>query len=106
MNDVEARVVEYQITYNRLTADFKEKCPCSYNLMISYLKVEKIKEGFYAKRINKANKKGTSITFAAVDSVDVYNEEIAKVSEDIKKVTQRARFKECLKELEEYNKEA
>ena len=69
----------FALTWPGLTAKMQQENPLEYDLCILYIKREKLNNGFVAKRICKANSKGTKITFEKVQT----REEAKKAAEQL-----------------------
>ncbi|MHC1722488.1 MAG: hypothetical protein AB9836_04685 [Aminipila sp.] len=74
-------VIGYQMSFSKLTNKLLEKDEDMYKKMLYVAKAEEVRKGFIATRVNKANSKGTKITFSCaktVEEFDLYCKELDK----------------------------
>lgn len=69
----------FAFTWPLLTAKMQKEDPVQYEKCILYIRREKLRNGFVAKRICKANSQGTKITFEKVQS----REEAKKAADEL-----------------------
>lgn len=82
----EARVVGYAMTYPGLTKELKERQPEGYRLAILYARYSELLKGMATKRINKPNKKGTTIKYEACSSAEELKKEAEAIEAAVKEM--------------------
>lgn len=79
MNDGVRRI---DCTWSALTAKMQQEQPLVYEKCIIYIRREKLRNGFVAKRIYKANSQGTQITFEKVQTREEAKEAAVQLIDD------------------------
>lgn len=71
-------IMGYQMSYPRLTDKLQKENLIKYCTMLYNAKVQEARRGMIATRINKANSKGTKITYssASAEDFDAYCEKL------------------------------
>lgn len=80
------RIVGYAMTYSDLTDELEKKRPEEYKLAILYARYSELLKGMDAKRINKPNKKGTTIKYEACSSVEELKKEAEAIEAAVKEM--------------------
>lgn len=68
--------VEFQKNYKTVNLKFKNEDEKGYDYTILLLYLEELKKGYKAKRINKATKKGTTVTYSLINTKEELQEYI------------------------------
>lgn len=83
----EARVIRYQSGYPWLNKKFFTEKPQVYKVALIYIRLDELQErGAKVLKIGKPNFGGTQITFAPVETVEEYQEELEKIVSDGKAI--------------------
>lgn len=78
-NDIQ--VLGFDMTYPKMTLEVQRKTPGIYELGILYMLTKESEKGFYSKKIKKATKKGTTITYKAFESQEEADDYMEKLIE-------------------------
>lgn len=89
MSDPKIKVAGFQMEWPHLTKKEQEENPLMYQYALSYIKSKKALEGFRAKRINKANSRGTKITFEAFESIEEAGAYMKELNEEGEKIIEQ-----------------
>lgn len=80
------KIVGYAMTYPGLTDGLKKKRPEEYKLAILYARYSELLKGMAIKRINKPNKKGTTIKYEACSSAEELKKEAEAIEAAVKEM--------------------
>ncbi len=72
-------VIGFKMTYPRLNLELFKKDEVHYNLGVNSIAINEFNRGFKIKRLGKATKKGTGITFESIKT----EEEAIKLKEEL-----------------------
>lgn len=84
----------FALTWPALTAKMQQEKPLEYEQCLLYIRREKLCNGFVAKRICKANSKGTKITFEKVQTREEAKEAAGKLIDEYFDISER-KANEC-----------
>lgn len=77
---------EYQIEYPRMTKQLYENDRKIWDAVMLRIRIQELNKGFYLRKMNKPQKKGTVLTFRACKDVAEWEKEMEKLKEDAKKI--------------------
>lgn len=75
-------VLGYQMNYPRLTDKLQKKYELLYKCMLYNQKAAEAEKGMIATRINKANSKGTKVTYKGAKNQEEMDEYVKRLNEE------------------------
>ncbi len=79
-------VIGYQMNYPKLTDKLKNTNVKAYNGALYNAKVNEARKGMIATKINKANSKGTKITFDSCKSIEEFDKYCDELNNEFEKI--------------------
>ena len=77
---------EYQIEYPRMTKQLYENDTKIWDAVMLRIRIQELNKGFYLRKMNKPQKKGTVLTFRACKDISEWEKELEKLKEYAKQI--------------------